>query len=105
MDLEITVYEDGVALEGRDHEELIVEFCSTILHDIVIPLSYEIELRECVDGTRVLVCTDKGRQIRFPKQILDAVLTYSDGTQRRLVGDKHPLTADERIQLLLEEWN
>lgn len=105
MDLEITVYEDGVALEGRDHEDLIVDFCSEILHDIVIPLSYEIELRECVDGTRVLVCTDKGRQIRFPNQILDAILTYSDGTRRRLVGDKHPLTVDGRVELLLEEWN
>jgi hypothetical protein len=105
MELEITVYNKGCETLGTDHEELILDVLTPIFRDLMLPFSYEIAIRECLDGTLVLVCMDKGKYIRFPKNVLDHVIAYSNGDMRRLVGDKLPLTADNRLELLLEEWN
>ncbi len=105
MELEITVYNKGCETLGTDHEELILDVLTPIFRDLMLPFTYEIAIRECLDGTLVLVCMDKGKYIRFPKSVLDHIITYSDGTVRRLVGEKLPLTADNRLELLLEEWN
>lgn len=105
MELEITVYDNGVAVDGGEHEERLHEVLRPVFHDMVMPSGYEIEIKECLDGTRVLVCKEWGRLIRFPSKILSHVISYSDGTIRRLVGDKLPLTADGRMTVLLEEWN
>lgn len=105
MELEITVYEDGVETDGGDHEDLIHDVLRPIFHDIVMPSPYEIELKECLDGTRVFVCREKGRYVRFPEKVLNHIIAYSNGTTHRLVGDRLPLTADGRLTILLEEWN
>jgi hypothetical protein len=105
MELEITVYNGGGETFGTEHEELILDVLTPIFRDLMLPFSYEIAIRECLDGTLVLVCMDKGKYIRFPQKVLDHVIAYSNGDKRRLVGDKLPLTADNRLELLLEEWN
>lgn len=105
MELEITIYEDGVATQGGDHEDLLHDVFRPIFHDIVMPSPYEIELKECLDGTLVFVCREKGRYVRFPDKVLNYTITYSNGDIRRLVGDKLPLSLDGRLEVLLEEWN
>ena len=105
MELEITVYNKGCETVGTDHEELILDVLTPILRDLMLPFSYEIAIRECLDGTLVLICTDHGKYIRFPPRVLNHTITYSDGETRRLVGDKLPLSADGKLWVLLEEWN
>ena len=105
MELEITVFNKGGETFGTDHEDLILDVLTPIFRDLMLPFSYEIGIRECLDGTLVLVCMDKGKYIRFPQKVLEHVITYSDGTARRLVGHKLPLSADGKLWLLLEEWN
>lgn len=105
MELEITLYEDGVETFGGDHEARLHDLFRPIFHDIGMPASYEIELKECLDGTRVFVCRDRGRYVRFPESVLHHRVVYSNGESRRLVGDKLPLSADGRLLVLLEEWN
>ncbi len=105
MELEITVYNSGAETFGTDHEELILDVLTPIFRDLMLPFSYEIAIRECLDGTLVLVCMDKGKYIRFPQKVLDHTIAYSNGDIRRLVGDKLPLSANGRLELLLEEWN
>ncbi len=105
MELEITVYNKGGETFGTEHEELILDVLTPIFRDLMLPFSYEIATRECMDGTLVLVCMDKGKYIRFPQKVLEHKIVYSNGEVRRLVGDKLPLTADNRLELLLEEWN
>ncbi len=105
MELEITVYDNGVETYGGDHEDLLHDVFGPIFHEIVLPTRYEIELKECLDGTRVFVCMENGKYIRFPNAILNHVISYSNGETRRLVGDKLPLSADKRLWVLLEEWN
>lgn len=105
MELEITVYEDGVATFGGDYEDLLHDVFRPIFHEIVMPSPYEIELKECLDGTLVFACREKGKFIRFPDKVLNHTISYSDGTVRRLVGEKLPLSADGRLWVLLEEWN
>lgn len=105
MELEITVYADGCETLGTEHEELILDVLAPMFRDLMLPSSYEIATRECVDGTLVLVCLDNGKYIRFPQKVLTHPIVYSNGDIRRLVGDKLPLSADGRLELLLEEWN
>jgi hypothetical protein len=105
MELEITVYNKGGETFGTGHEELILDVLTPIFRDLMLPVSYEIGIRECMDGTLVLVCMDKGRYIRFPRKVLDHSISYSDGETRRLVGHRLPLSADTTLWLLLEEWN
>lgn len=105
MELEITVYANGCETLGSEHTDLILDVLTPIMRDLLLPSSYEIAIRECLDGTLVLVWLDKGKYIRVPKTVLDHTIAYSDGTTRRLVGDKLPLSADNALWLLLEEWN
>ena len=105
MELEITVYNRGGETFGTDHEDLILDVLTPIFRDLMLPSSYEIGIRECLDGTLVLVCLDRGKYIRFPQTVLEHRIPYSNGEVRRLVGDKLPLTADARLEVLLEEWN
>lgn len=105
MELEITVYNKGGETFGTDHDDLILDTLAPIFRDLMLPFSYEIGIRECTDGTLVLVCLDKDKYIRFPQKVLDHKLVYSNGEVRRLVGSRLPLSADGRLELLLEEWN
>lgn len=105
MELEITVYNKGGETFGNEHQDLILDVLTPIFRDLMLPFSYEIAIRECLDGTLVLVCMDKGKYIRFPQKVLDSRVAYSDGETRRLVGNRLPLSADGKLWLLLEEWN
>lgn len=117
--LRISIFEDGTEMgfhDYREEEQYAIRACILDLIPIVNSrIAFDIDSVIDADNgwSSVLVCyMDREYRIPFPLSLMDRVVYYSSGEERRLVGQKlliHPRSDKykwaNKVELLLEEYD
>jgi len=116
--LRISVFEDGDEMSFHEYDEeeqyALKECMDDLIGHRTSQFMYEVDsvIGEEGEWITILVCRiESGYRVPFPLSILDQTVYYSNGEEKKLLGDKlliHPRGTTykwaDKVEVLLEEY-